>query len=117
MGSRNIHSLLQPGRMVLLQHEASGLTELAAVVGSPDTVDQILAAADSAKGGFGAAKKGGLGVGAGAGSGGVGPDRVLWFLVLHQPGPLDPPEADRAASTAAAAHIGECSGLAVSLRV
>jgi hypothetical protein len=112
LGSRSIHSLLQPGRAVLLQQPASGLTELALLIGSPDTLDQLLAAADSARGGFGGPKKGGLGAGSGlgaggAGSGGVGPDRVLWFLVLHQPGPLDEPAADTAASAAAAAVIGE----------
>jgi hypothetical protein len=112
LGSRSIHSLLQPGRAVLLQQPASGLTELAVIVGSPDTLDQLLAAADSARGGFGGPKKGGLGSGSGlgfggAGGGGVGPDRVLWFLVLHQTGPLDEQAADTAASAAAAAVIGK----------
>jgi hypothetical protein len=96
---------------VLLQQPASGLTELAVIVGSPDTLDQLLAAADSARGGFGGPKKGGLasgsGLGSGSAAGGVGPERVLWFLVLHQPGPLDEPAADTAASAAAAAVIGE----------
>ncbi|WIA30222.1 hypothetical protein OEZ86_000313 [Tetradesmus obliquus] len=112
LGSRSIHSLLQPGRAVLLQQPASGLTELAVVVGSPDTLDQLLAAADSARGGFGGPKKGGFGSGSGlgsggAGGGGVGPERVMWFLGLHQPGPLDEPAADDSAASAAAAAVIE----------
>lgn len=117
MINKAVHSLLTPGRIVLLQHPATGLSELAVVVGSPDTRAQILAAADSGRGGYGGARKGSGGIGLGgssssAGSGfsgsGVGPDRVLWFLVLHQPGPLDPPAAvDDGAAAAAAAQIGE----------
>lgn len=110
MNNKAVHNLLTPGRMVILQHPSSGLCELAVVVGSPDTKSQILAAAESARGGYSIGKKaaGGVGfsnssVGGGLGGVNVGPDRVLWFMVLHQPGPLDPPPADDTAAAAAAA--------------
>jgi hypothetical protein len=122
MSNRNIHALLSPGRVVLLQHPASGIIELAAVLGSPDTLDSMLAAADAGFGGksgsFGgkAGKRplsGGLASSSGssAGSSGSGPERVLWLLVLHSPGPLDPPAAESTAEAeaAAAAQIGESS--------
>lgn len=115
MGNRQVQSTLTPGRVVLLQQPGSGLSDLALVLGSPDTLDQLLAASN-AGGGFGGGgpKKGLLlssaaGQAAGSGSGGVGPERVLWFLVLHHPSPLDPPAADAAASAAAAAQIGAFS--------
>lgn len=124
MVNRNIHALLSAGRVVLLQHPASGLIELAVVLGAPDCLDSMLAAADTVvggKGGFGgkgAAKKGfsslqtaSSGSGAGSSSSSSGPDRVLWLLVLHNPGPLDPPAAESSADAvaAAAAHVGECA--------
>lgn len=128
MSNRNIHALLTPGRVVLLQHPGSGLIELAAVLGAPDSLDSMLAAAaDTGFGGKGAAgfggkggKKGGGGVSllssssssasAAGGSSGSGPNRVLWLLVLHSPGPMDPPAAESnaaEAAAAAAAQIGE----------
>lgn len=116
MSNKAVHSLLTPGRIVLLQHPSTGLSELAVVLGSPDTREQILAAADAASGVLGGGKKGSKGLGLSSGSsgagfsgGGVGPDRVLWFLVLHQPGPLDLPAAgdDAATTAAAAAQVGE----------
>jgi hypothetical protein len=85
----------------------------------------MLAAADTGfggKGGFSGkgGKKGGTnllsgsssgggGFGAGSSSSGTGPDRVLWLLVLHSPGPMDPPAAESTAAddAAAAAQIGE----------
>jgi hypothetical protein len=125
MANRNIHVLFSAGRVVLLQHPASGITELAAVLGSPDSLDSMLAAADTGfggKGGFSGKgpKKGGinllsgssgsgLGAGGGSSSSGTGPNRVLWLLVLHSPGPMDPPAAESTAAedAAAAAQIGE----------
>jgi len=114
MAARTVHNQLQPGRVVLLQQPASGLSELAVVVGSPDTLDQILAAADNSRGGFGGPKRGlgpapgsgGFAGGSSSSSGGMGPNRPLWFLVLHTPGPLDPPAADTSAKAAVAAQIG-----------
>lgn len=115
MANRNIHALFTAGRVVLLQHPASGLIELAAVLGSPDTLDSMLAAADSGLGGKGsfggkAPKKGGInmlsgssGSSTGAGSSGSGPDRMLWLLVLHSSGPMDPLAAESTAAEAAAA--------------
>jgi hypothetical protein len=57
----NIHTLCSPGSV---QHPTSGITELAAVLGSPDSLGSMLAAADTGfgeKGSFGgkAAKRAG----------------------------------------------------------
>lgn len=130
MSNRNIQALLVPGRVVLLQHPSSAITELAVVLGAPDSLDSMLAAAADTfggKAGFGAkggGKKGGINLlsgssgsssGWGAGgssSSGSGPNRVLWLLVLHNPGPMDPPaaEATDAAATAAAQIEDEFAG-------
>lgn len=50
--------------------------------------------------------------GSSGGSSGSGPNRVLWLLVLHSPGPMDPPAAEsadaaEAAAAAAAAQIDD----------
>lgn len=130
MSNRNIQALLVAGRVVLLQHTSSAITELAVVLGAPDSLDSMLAAADTfgGKAGFGAkgGKKGGInllsgssgssgswGTGGSSNGSGSGPNRVLWLLVLHNPGPMDPPAAeatDTDAAAVAAAQIGKRQG-------
>lgn len=113
MSSKAAHATLQPGRVVLLQLPATGLTELAVVIGAPDMASELFA--ESSSGGFGGGKKGGLLSGGslgmsssgGARGGGVGPDRKMWVLVLHTPGPLDTPAADDDNQKAAAAAVGK----------
>ncbi len=116
MGSRTVHSLLTPGRLVLLSLPGSGLVELAAIVASPDTIDALVrAAADDNGGGHrsssSSSKRIGIGGGsqssqlaavAGGSGAGQGAERVLWLLVLHVPGPLDQPEGSSSATSGAA---------------
>jgi hypothetical protein len=116
MSSRNTHQTLTPGRLVLLLQPQSGLTELAVVLGSPDMSPAELGVTEGLGRAIGKGARGGGGGGLSSGSGssssssGVGPDRVLWFLVLHAPGPLDTPAADEGAAKAAAVAVGESWG-------
>ena len=114
MSSRTTHQTLTPGRLVLLLQPHSGLTELAAMLGAPDMSPAELGMTEGlgraiGKGARGGGGGGGLtgGVSSSSSSSGVGPDRVLWFLVAHAPGPLDPPAADEGAAKAAAVALGE----------
>ncbi|KAI8471724.1 MAG: NUC185 domain-containing protein [Monoraphidium minutum] len=117
MSCRAAHQALTPGRAVMLRQAGSGVTELALVVGAPDMAPEMLGTAqsDDMFGGGGIGKgardrSGGVGVGGAGPSGGgaASPDRRLWFVALHAPGPLDPPAAtDSARMAAAAASLDE----------
>ena len=70
MGSRPAQQSLTPGRVVLLANAATGTTELAVVLG--------IAAAGTAA----ALERKSV-------------EREYYFLVLHRPNPLDPPDATK----------------------
>jgi hypothetical protein len=86
MTSRQVHSLLTPGRVVHYLNPITGLTELAMVCGGPEHVEAASASRASRN----------LDYFLGAGGGGAAvaavpavPERKLYLLVLHSRSPMD----------------------------